>query len=69
MVCTKYEYVTGGVKGELQSDTRPSTMPETYEGVTNGPGGGSKIAPGSTMLITGTTEVYIKKEGTGWDKL
>ena len=69
MVCTKYESVTGGARGNFTADSTPSPMPETYEGVVGGAGRGVKIAPGSELLVTGTGEVWVKKETSGWDKL
>ena len=69
MVCTKYEYVTGGAKGSFTSDNVPSPLPETYEGIKGGAGKGVKIAPGSELLVTGTSAVYVKKEESGWDQL
>ena len=69
MVCTKYEYATGGAKGSFTADTLPSPLPETYDGIAGGAGKGVKIAPGSELIVTGTAEVHMKKEGEGWDKL
>ena len=69
MVCTKYEYAEGGARGSFVADTLSGTLPETFEGIKGGAGKGVKIAAGSELLVTGTAEVYVKKEEDGWNKL
>lgn len=68
MVCVKYERRVNGLWGSFQADTLPATLPETWEGI-DGPGSRAPIAPGSELLITGTGDIYVKKVGSGWDKL
>ena len=56
------------VEVEITTETKPAEMPFTTAAIDN-LAGNVALAPGSSMLVTSTKEVYVLNDEEGWDKL
>lgn len=56
------------VEVEITTETKPAEMPFTTAAIDN-LAGNIALAPGSSMLVTSTKEVYVLNDEEGWDKL
>ena len=56
------------VEVEITAETKPAEMPYTTAAIDNLTGNVA-LAPGSSMLVTSTKEVYVLNDDEGWDKL
>lgn len=56
------------VEVEITAETKPAEMPYTTAAIDNLVGN-IALAPGSSMLVTSTKEVYVLNDEEGWDKL
>ena len=56
------------VEVEITAETKPAEMPYTTAAIDN-LAGNIALAPGSSMLVTSTKEVYVLNDEEGWDKL
>ena len=56
------------VEVEITAETKPTEMPYTTAAIDN-LAGNVALAPGSSMLVTSTKEVYVLNDEEGWDKL
>ena len=56
------------VEVEITAEIKPAEMPYTTAAIDN-LAGNVALAPGSSMLVTSTKEVYVLNDEEGWDKL
>lgn len=56
------------VEVEITAETKPAEMPYTTAAIDN-LAGNIALAPGSSMLVTSTKEVYVLNDEEGWDEL